>query len=354
MSLLEKASGGVKSKGTQSQAQTSLFRRALAATKLDSNAEPISSSSPLALEVQETQSRNPISLSAIPTSSALPPIDDEIIEEIKGTLGSLQPSQDSLLAAWSILSTRLPLQAISLFLPRGGFLSLAAQVGFPSGTGEDLPLSIVPSAELNGALLSNEGKALVAPSLGVSQSISLRAIAMRSDSGLVGLWIAHDAFLEACADGRRASIIELLADSASSLTPLSMICEQSPTQSSMLPELTKFHFTTAFRFDMEAAYVERPEFRGISVGALCAAFSRAAERILEHTGTVRVFDDSIVVGLLGSSSQCDSELALFQFTKTLKKSLPFLSTGAFPVGSSMSFDLSSGSAPEGLSRFLAK
>jgi hypothetical protein len=353
MSLLEKASGGVKSKGPQSQAQTSLFRRAMAASKPEAS-DKTPSAPPAQPRDTPAPSSSPERLTAASAASPIPPIDDDVIEEVKGALGSLPPSQDSLLAAWSIISSRLPLQAISLFLPRDGLLSLAAQVGFPSGTGEDLPLSIVPSAELDGAPLSDESKALVAPSLGVSQSISLRAIAMRSDSGLAGLWIAHDAFLEVCADGRRSSVIELLAESASSLTPLSMICDPAPSMPSMISELSKFRFATAFRFDMGTAYIERTEFRGIPAKTLCAAFSGAAEKILEHTGTVRAFGDSTVVGLLGSSSPCDSELALFQFTKTLKKSLPFLSSSAFPVGSSMSFDLSSESAAEDLSRFLAR
>jgi len=110
MSLLEKASGGQKAISAQSQARTSLFTRAMAATR------------------EKEERIGPDASTKLPDSKKVAEI------EIETALAALPPYFDSILAAWSIISSRLPIDAIALFLPQGDFLSLAAQSGFPSGT----------------------------------------------------------------------------------------------------------------------------------------------------------------------------------------------------------------------------
>jgi hypothetical protein len=345
MSLLEKASGGKKTKNAKQSpaAHTSLFKRAMAASRSEAEFPPPSSS--VAPE------------SAIELSPQIPAnpffADSEAMDELKDKLLSLHPSYDSMLAAWSLLSARLPLQAISLFLPHGDFLALAAQVGFPSGRSEDLPLYIAPSTDQSGLLLGDEVKALVAPSLGVGLDMSLRAVSMRSEPGLRGLWIFHDDPLEASPDDDRFRLIELLGEAASSLPGFTMASVPADTVTLLLSKLDKYRCAIAIRFDLGSTYADLAAYRGLNAQALRSALVVAAEKILEQTGAALAFGEASIVAVLGSSAKCDPELSLFQFTKTLRRSLPFLSAEAFPAGSAMGFDPSSERASEELSRFLA-
>ena len=347
MSLLEKASGGKKSKVEPSQAGTSLFKRAMAAS--------LSEAKTSALEISTSLAKNDASPEPLPDamlpSQASSPFLYLAWDEIKGMLASLPPYSDSILAAWSILTTSLPVEAISLFLPHGDFLAPAAQIGFPEGTGDDIPVSISPRDK--GTLLDDEAKALIAPSLGVSVGMSMRAASMHSESGLVGLWVYHDDSLESSSEEIIFQVSELLAEASASLPSCSMVFPSSDPVSLLLPKLNKYRFATPIRFDIESIYADGASYRGISTKALLSAFVAASEKILERAGAVLAFGQASFICVLGSSAPCDPELALFQFTKTLKRSLPFIASSVFPKGSSTSLDLSSDRASEELSRFLA-
>jgi hypothetical protein len=351
MSLLEKASGGKKSKVAASQTNISLFKRAMAASRVELNAptQDIPSS-----PTQENASDSTEIMPGVSSpSSVSSPFLNLSFDDLKSKIASLPPCPDSLLSAWSVLSTRLPIEAISLFLPRGDFLAPAAQCGFPTGTGDDIPLSIAPPTQGNGMLLGEEARALIAPSLGVSIGMNMRAASMRSDSGLIGLWIYHDSSLEASPDELRSRVCELLADASSSLPCFSIVSPSPDPVSILLAKIKKYRFASAIRYDIESVYSDNASYRGISAKTIVSAFVSASERILEQAGAVIAYGKSSFVCALGSSMQFDPELAQFQFTKTLKRSLPFLSADSFPEGSVMSFDLSSDHVSEELAHFLA-
>jgi hypothetical protein len=59
-----------------------------------------------------------------------------------------------------------------------------------------------------------------------------------------------------------------------------------------------------------------------------------------------------VLCALGSSSSSDAGLALFQFSKTLKRALPLFAAATLPEGRSLSLDPSAATAAAELSRFL--
>jgi hypothetical protein len=344
MSLLEKASGGKKPKDLPSQAGTSLFKRAMAASRTEV--------SPLRYPVAEAAPFEAPEAPPAPAASALPAFPGaEALDELKASLASLPPSQDSILAAWSLLASRLPLQAVSLFLPEGDFLSRAAQLGFPAGAEAEIPLSIAPASD--GDLLGEEARALVATSLGVGLGMGMRGTAMRAQSGPVGLWVYHDDSLEAAPEEIRSRLSDLLADLAGSSHPLSMASSVEDPASLVISRMARYPFATALRFDLPPAYCERAAFRGIQARTIRSALASAAERILEQTGVVAPYGEASIACVLGSSSRCDPELALFQFTKTLRRGLPFLAAESFPTGSAQGFDLSSDRAAEGLSSFLS-
>jgi hypothetical protein len=349
MSLLEKASGGKKNKVAPSQADTSLFKRAMAASRAEaSTLAPETSSS---IEERDGPAASGPEPEAILQSRASSPFLNLAWDDLRSRLTSLPPYSDSILAAWSILSTSLPFEALSLFLPHGDFLAPAAQIGFPEGTCDDVPPSIAPLN--NGTLLDDEAKALIAPSLGVSVGMNMRAVSMHSESGLVGLWVYHDDSLESSPEEIRSQVSELLAEASASLPACSMVFPSPDPVSLLLPKLKKYSFATPIRYDVESIYADGASYRGISTKALLSAFVAASEKILEQAGVVLAFGQASFVCVLGSSARRDPELALFQFTKTLKRSLPFLSAGVFPEGSATSFDLSSDLVSEELSRFLA-
>jgi hypothetical protein len=380
MSLLEKASGGKRSKSSQPKNRTSLFVRAMAASRdkvpeatllgepevapeavpvpeamLEAVLEVVPEAPFLAAENFEsvptpTPSITVLATEPVPAKSILRGSED--LDDLKDKLLAIPPFQDSLLSAWSLLASRLPFQAMALFLPQGDFLSLSALTGFPAGRGDDIPLSIAPSPQDNGALLDDEAKALAAPVLGVNASMPLRAISMRSDSALLGLWLFHDDLFEASSSEDRAKVVELLADASPSFPPLAMVAPSADPIPELLSKLSRFRYATVLRFDLGSTYSDLAAYRSLCSKALVSAFVQASDRILAQTGAALPLGGSFV-GALGSSSPCDSELSLFQFVKTLKRSLPFLSADVFPEGSSLSLEPSSEGAAEELSRFLA-
>jgi hypothetical protein len=332
MSLLEKASGGHKGKSLPSQARTSLFTRAMAATREDEG--------------------HPAPKAPIP-SDAIPMFPSRPMDELKTALAALPPRYDSILSAWSLISSKLPLAAIALFLPQDDFLAIAAQSGFPSGTADSIPFSLAPSSQKNGEPLGNEAKALIAPLLGVDRGMDLRAASMWSDIGLAGVWIYRDASLESSPAELRSRLSSLLAGAADSLPASSMARGDPKPARSILEKVRKYPSAAAFRFDLDALLGESEAYRGIAPNALRSAFLSACGKILAQGGASLAYGEASVACVLGSSSSVDSELALFQFSKTLKRTLPFLAGAGFPEGRALGFDPSSDQAPEELSRFLS-
>jgi hypothetical protein len=332
MSLLEKASGGRKPKKTPLQARTSLFTRAMAAASREDD------------EV------------ALPATPALPIrsiVAIEDLEDIENRIAALPPYFDSILSVWSLLSTRLSLAAIALFLPQNDFLTLAAQSGFPSGTSDGLPVSLAPSSQKNSELLGNEAKALIVPVLGVSLGMDLRATSMWSDVGLAGLWIYHDASLESSSQELKSRLSSLFAGAAAALPASFMALPVRQPASVLFGRTRKYRFAAAFRFNLGRLYEASDALRGLEPNTLRSAFLSACEKILAKNGAVFAYGDSSVCCALGSSSPLDPELVLFQFTKTLRRTLPFLAGAAFPEGFAIRFDPSADHNLEELSRFLS-
>jgi hypothetical protein len=343
MSLLEKASGGGKAKRLPPQAGTSLFRRAIAASNTGS-----SKSSPPAEAESAIPAKTDSHHAELPAS-----LDIETLDDLEERISALQPSPDALLAMWSLLSASLPLEAIALFLPHGDFLARAAGIGFPAGSADDIPPSMAPDSGINGTLIGDEAKALVAPSLGVGLEIDMRAASIFAGTALSGLWIYHDFSVEASPEPIRVKLSELLTEAAASFPPIPIADSIKDPSKLLLSRMAKYRFATVLRYDIRAAYTGSEAFKGLSLDSIRSVYVSSSEKLLDQTGTAFAFGAASVACILGSSSECDPELALFQFTKTLKRSLPFLAAEAFPASSAQCFDLGSDGASEGLSRFLS-
>jgi hypothetical protein len=318
MSLLEKAIRGTSTSAAQPQPRTSLFSRATAAREV------------------------------VPE-----PFDTRCFEELGRALDALPRNADSMLEAWSIVSERIPLAAIALFIPRDFQLALAGQLGFPSGTEDPIPQSLATPALDGVEPLESEARALVAPLLGVPLSLGLRATSMTSASGQLGLWVYYDPRLDAAKPEIRASLGELLRRAAGSLAPAPALQLAADPPRALLAAASKFRSASILVFDLSPLDgLAEARSRGLKPGAIRSAFLVASERMLAQGGSAFAFGEWSVGCVLVSSSTIDPLLSLFQFKKTLRRILPFLAGSSFPEGRAIGLEPSSESALEELSAFL--
>lgn len=328
MSLLEKATSGKKQKeegpreAIESRgARSSLFAKAMASSSAD--------------------------------KPQIEPYRLDALDEARSLCAALPQAYDSIFSAWKVLySPGLRLSALALFLPQGDFLSIAARLGFPSSPVDSIPLSLAPPSKKPCELLGKDARALIAPILGVSIGMNLRATAMWSDSGLYGLWVYHDPSLEAASEETRAELAAFLSSRGDSLPPVRMEYGIPNPTPAILASVRKYASASIFRFDLGPLFAENDAFPGVEAHAIRSSYLAASRKILGSNGTAYAYGDSSVICALGSSSSSDSGLALFQFSKTLKRILP--SFAAFlPEGRSMSLDPSRADAAAQLSTFLS-
>lgn len=329
MSLLEKA---IRGTGTSEvQPRSSLFSRALAARA----PEP----------------------EAVQPATATPSIsfDASNLEGLELAATALPATFDSLLAVWSLITERVPVAAIALFLPRDGFLTLAAQNGFPSGPDADIPLSVAGAPRGGVLALEQDARALIAPTLGVPLSLSLGATAMKPRSGEDGLWVYHDPALDADGEGGLAKLDECLSRVAAALPSFPMTAVMTDPAGAALDAASSFPSASVLAFDLSVFDIERdPRFRGLSAGALRSSFMAACGMILAKGGATLAVGELEALCVLGSAPTLDPDLALFQFTKTLKRILPYMASSSFPRGRALRLDPRSDSALEELRGFLSE
>jgi hypothetical protein len=330
MSLLEKATSGKPIKETPLTAHGSLFAKATAAAN-ESISMAVSESSSNALHQ---------------------PFPSDAWEDLEKSLAELPPFHDSLLLAWSRLSESLPLAALSLFIPKGEFLALAAGLGFPASSDDSIPASIAPFSSLPSDPLGSEARALVGQVLGVQQGLPLRATSIWSASCLAGLWIYHDDRLESTPSGLLERLGRLLASVGSNLPALSMSSSSSQAPRDILDLSRKYPVSTVFRLDLPPAASYDESLRCVRPETCRSILLAACSRILSQGGAAFASGDTSVACILGSSSPSDPDLVLFQFSKTLRRIIPFLSAAAPPSARAMRLDNSSEDALDSLTRFL--
>jgi hypothetical protein len=291
------------------------------------------------------------------TQKPLPPATSGGLAAIEGaqaiadSITALPSSTDSLIALWGICSSRLPLAALSLFLPCDDFLALGARSGFPAGSSDSIPASIVPSSEKNGEPLANEAKALLAPLLGVPLSMSLRATSLWSDAGLLGLWVYHDPALEGASEEAMDELVGILSSPSAKILGFSLESPPPDPGKRLLSFSKRFSSVSVARFDLDPLLDSDKLPGGMEREVVRSAFLASCRKILSSSGAAFACGDSSVVCALGSSS--DANLALFQFSKTLRRILPFLAALPFPVGRALNLDPASAGAAEELSRFIS-
>jgi hypothetical protein len=327
MSLFEKANRGTERKETR--ADTSLFNKALAAR------EP--RIQPLPVEDFDTGS----------------------FAELEAALATIAPNPDSVLQLWPLVSSRLPLSDLALFLPRGDSLALAAKKGFQAGQEGSISLSLLDRKAKAGEALDPSAAGLFAPLLGVERLRPLRSSLVWPESGLFGLWIYSDPGLEASRPETQSRLGELLAQAGLGLPPLSLAETAVEPATLLLESSWRYASVSAFAFDLAPQLAGRwsvepgndsPGFAGETIRS---AFLAGCGRILSKGGLALAYGASRVGCILGSAPTLEPDLALFQFNKTLRRILPAFAAAPFPEGRALRLDPASETAIEELSRFLA-
>jgi hypothetical protein len=340
MSLLEKATRGTT--GNVSHTHTSLFTKALAARPPQPEGD----------EAADSQAPAGGRKAAAP---AMPAFDSSAFPSLRRSLAKLRPEADSILEAWALVSRALPLAAIALFLPKDDFLFLVASNGFPSGSDEGIPVSLARPPRDGSSLLTKEEGALIAPVLGLHHSMGLRSATLLSAVGLEGLWVYHDPALEGSSASTRTELGSILSGAAAKLPPLPIASIGRDGPAILLRTARKYRSASIFAFDASSlAAGKESRYGDVRPNALRSAIAAAASRILAQGGEVLPFGQSSVACLMGSSSGVDPELAMFQFTKTLKRILPFLSSSSFPEGRSLRIEPLSEDAPRAIASFLSE
>ena len=330
-SLLDKAMHGAGLGNDPSP--SSLLSRALAAR------EPVSASP----ETIETETETEFATGFDATG----------FEDLGREIEMLPPHHDSILKLWSLVCDRIPLAAIALFLPQDGFLVSAAQNGFPLGVDDSIPLSLASTSQNGLEPLDNETRALIAPILGVPLSLSLRASTMSPESDPFGLWVFHDSVLEESNRESHEKLGILLAHAADGLPAALMESPVADPARTLLDGSVKYASASAIVFDLSSFVTgEQTRFRGLMPSMIRSSFLAACRKILSQGGAAVAYDDMAIACILGSTSTLDPDLALFQFSKTLKRIMPYISKDTFPKGRVLRIDPGSKSALEDLSNFL--
>jgi hypothetical protein len=336
MSLLEKAAGGKKSVTTDPLgARTSLFARALASAREES----INSVPPGLADVQ----------AASPTIASYPVEDLMAAQE---AIAALPSSADSMLELWELCSSRLPLAALALFLPRGDdFMALAGRSGFPAGSSDPIPVSIAPSTSKSGEVLPSEARAILAPLLGVPIGMSLRGASLWSDSCLLGLWVYHDPELEASSKEAQDKLASILSCPGPNIRGFALEGASADPSRTILAAAKRFPSASLLAFDLAPLLAEDKHSKGLEREVIRSSFLAACRQILAPSGSAFAFGETSVACVIGSSS--DVDLVLFQFSKTLKRALPRLYEASSPSSRAQLFDPSRPDAAEELSRFVS-
>jgi hypothetical protein len=204
---------------------------------------------------------------------------------------------------------------------------------------------------MGGKPLAKEAKALLAPVLGVPVSLVLRAAPLWSDTGLLGLWIYHDPALEEASEEAMDELLGILSNPSSKVLGFSLESPPLNPAERLLAASKRFSSVSVARFDLDPLFDSDKLPSGVENETVRSAFLASCRKILNSNGAAFACGNSSVACALGSSP--DAGLALFQFSKTLRRILPFLATLPFPAGRALNLDPSSSGAAEELARFIS-
>ncbi len=278
------------------------------------------------------------------------------LASLRDELLALRVSTDYVLACYARIAEVIPFQALGLFLAEGERLLLAASFGFPASSDDFLPLSLATAVGIEGGELEAEARALISPLLGISPAWPVRSVSLLAEAGVIGMWVYSEESLQTASPERLAALAALLAAPATRCTArANREIPKSAAGAELLASVGDAAYVSAFILELsflpEAIGQHVP---GIAVPTLMAAVEDGARRVLGPGGAVSVLPNSRLACLLASSVPLDAELALFQFRKSVKRSLALFEGVELPEGRAIALDLSAEGTAERLAAFLSE
>jgi hypothetical protein len=279
----------------------------------------------------------------------------EELQALTAELKRLPDSIDSVIVAWVRITSAVPLPRLCLFLRRGSGLMPAATRGFSPRAGTVPQPKAGEIGEAGSPMTGAFGDA-VSELLGFAHRESLRTVPLERSGELLGLWVYPDLRAGASDPSIRSRLAGLLG-SVAALPSVGLRLAEPLIQPSLdlVSSLSGFKRAAAFRLDLDPIFaaLEAP-YAGVAPLTLASAIEVAARKILGSSGSARLIGLRTLASVLGSIAPVDSELACFQFTKSLKRSLAFLGPVRLTAGSSCTLDPAARDAEEKLARFLAE
>jgi hypothetical protein len=355
MGLLEKALRESAPSSEVGEGKTSLYAKAVAASTVEVD-EPPAKPAARRAPAQAAAAPRPAPAALSPKSASALAFTSESLSNLEAEFLAIPPTHDAYLAAWSKASSVLRLSSMALFMPKGDALAPVARIGFPPKTASSAPSITAERAQGGRDPLDRESADALSGALGASPSLPLRASAVHSGSRVAALWVYRDAALEASPRDLQSRLGSSLSSLSGRGAPIvSIVAASGLPERALLDSVSRSARASFFAFDLARLSLEiYASCPGISPELLVSSFAAACASILAGEGSASPYGHMRVGCALSASSSSDHELAMFQFAKSLKRLLPFLSVASFPSGRSTSLSPSSPDAASELAEFLAR
>jgi len=322
-------------------------------------------------EQMEESAREPIMESATEPSDAPiglscePPLDLPGLESLSSDLLALPDRLDYLFSAFSYLEETLPFRALALFLAcadgggegSGPAFRLAAHAGFSPGLPPGTPFGVSGAACVPGSPVPEPDIGPIAAALGARPDSALRWAALRAlgEEAPFGFWVfSFEGRPEPDEESCLALGSAMAACASRGANRLSFAPSEPEAARHLFRAIPPDRSTVAMLFDLgplrSRVEAERPT---VDPDAYCSAILRSALSLVASRGAAALVDSKRLAVVLYSTSALDPELSLYQFRKSLERSLPSLDRPLSLAGESFSLDPAEGGALEALGRFLA-
>ncbi len=291
-------------------------------------------------------------ISDIPSQSEPYPFSQADLDSFSEEMRSMGQSEDSILAAFVRIDEALPLSALALFTSGETPLLLCAARGFSArkSAPKSLPQGAFGDLE-NGNPLTRKAQDLILDSLGEIRASTIRAYAVQNErSKTRAIWLYADDRIEADEELALA-FARLFAATPLPFGSNATVDEISPSLAALrLPLGSGKAVVLRFGFhDFLANGL--PLLPGLRPEILFPPLVRSFSVVLGVEGKAYCLEGAKIVAILYSKEKMDTELALVQMRKSLKRALPYIAASDFPAGEAISVDLASVGALEIFERF---
>ena len=282
------------------------------------------------------------------------PFSSEELDQLAVELERLPAGTDELLAAYARIAEALPLQGLALLLAEEGGVQIAAErgLGAAADSCDGISLEVIAAASEKGSC-GPRTRRLLSPLLKLPADRSTRIYSV--GEGARAVWLYADARLDASSAAQLSSAESLFASTGGRGTPLPLRGAVVGTKEAAAALEGEAAFAAVILLELKA-FIDDFELLvpGLRRHAIEGALRSAATSLLGANGAAFCLSGERLAAFLYSGIRLDAELALAQFRKSLRRSLPFLGMAELPEGRALGLDLGYEGAAGLLERFLAE